>query len=73
MCGLSLCCPVVGNICGAVVRGKVRSQKGISGSLLTDLLAWFCCPLCALVQEAQEMKAIGSASMVYGGLAMERA
>jgi len=72
LCGFVICVPFAGNICGAIVRSKVRAQKGISGSMLNDLLAWFCCPLCALVQEANEINAIGSDSMVYGGLVMER-
>jgi len=63
LCGLALCIPLVGCICGALVRKKVRELKNIDGSLVGDMLAWWCCPLCALVQEAQEVHAIGSDSM----------
>ena len=53
----------------------MREQKGIPGSMCGDLIKVACCPLCALVQEAQEVKAIGSQAMARGGndLVMERA
>jgi len=74
LCGLVLCVPIAGMVFGACIRKKVRDQKGISGTFCGDLMAWFCCPCCALVQEAQEVKAIGSESMAqYGGIVMERA
>jgi len=62
-CGLVLCLPILGNIFGALVRRKVREQKQIEGSLLGDLVVWFCCPLCALAQEAQEVNAMGYQAM----------
>jgi len=47
-----------------VPRVQVRKQKGIGGSLVTDLLSVCCCYCCALTQEAQEVDAIGSLNMV---------
>ncbi|KAL3832061.1 hypothetical protein ACJMK2_023740 [Sinanodonta woodiana] len=40
----------------AKIRGKIRSKKGIEGGFGMDcLLHWFC-GVCALCQEAREMK-----------------
>jgi Cys-rich protein (TIGR01571 family) len=67
LCGLVLCVPIAGCICGAVIRSKVRGQKNIPGSIFGDMVAWWCCPCCALVQESLEMDAIGSSSMANEG------
>ncbi|KAK3600304.1 hypothetical protein CHS0354_017478 [Potamilus streckersoni] len=43
----------------AKIRGKVRESKGVDGDFCMDcLLHWFC-GLCALVQEARELKGSG--------------
>jgi len=47
-------------IIGAIVREKVRNQKGIEGSLAGDILVHWCCPLCAVIQDNQEV--VGSPS-----------
>lgn len=56
LCGLSMCIPPVDLVTRTIVRGKIRDQKGIDGSVLGD----FCCHLflypCALMQEHREMK-----------------
>ncbi|PAA58301.1 hypothetical protein BOX15_Mlig001673g3 [Macrostomum lignano] len=52
---------------GAIVRGKIREKQGIPGRFVSDLLAHLCCPLCALMQDAQEVKAMAPA-----GSAVER-
>ncbi|PAA63770.1 hypothetical protein BOX15_Mlig033858g2 [Macrostomum lignano] len=41
---------------GAVIRGKVRDKQGIAGGFVGDFFTYLCCPLCALVQDAQEVK-----------------
>jgi len=48
--------PLVNLICWIQTRGAIREKYGIEGSLINDLLAICCCPLCALVQEAQQIK-----------------
>ena len=55
LCGLALLVPVLNFYAMCSNRGKIREQKGIPGSTVTDILTVCCCPLCALVQQAQEM------------------
>lgn len=56
MCGVGFLIPGVDLILGAHIRSKIRESKGIPGSFVGDLVLWFCCPLCALVQESQEVQ-----------------
>jgi Cys-rich protein (TIGR01571 family) len=42
---------------------QVREQKNIEGGFVADCLTIWCCYCCALVQEAQEVNAMGSQSM----------
>lgn len=56
LCGLAFLIPGVDLCLGAHIRTKIRDAKGIPGSFIGDLILWFCCPLCALVQEAQEVQ-----------------
>ena len=44
-----------GCIVGGIIREKVRAQRGIEGSLLSDVLVHWCCPLCAVIQDNQEV------------------
>jgi len=44
-------------IFGALHRQKLREMKGIDGSLVGDIVAYFCCPLCAMIQMGQEIRA----------------
>ena len=53
VCGLGYLCG--GCIVGAIIRQKVRQQKGIKGDLVKDILNHFFCPLCAIVQDNQEV------------------
>jgi len=53
--GLAYLVPILNLIMWVKIRGKIREQKGIDGSLFGDCLSILCCPLCALVQEAQEV------------------
>lgn len=46
-----------GCIVGGIIREKVRNQKGIPGSLVSDLLIHCFCPLCAIIQDNQEVGA----------------
>ena len=48
--------PLVNIICLVKTRGAIREAHGIEGSLFNDLFAICCCGLCALVQEAQQVK-----------------
>jgi len=54
--GILFLIPLVNLVCWFQTRGAIREQHGIEGSLVSDILAIFCCPLCALVQEAQQVK-----------------
>lgn len=56
MCALSQFVPFLNLWARVSVRGKIREQKGIEGSCLGDLLWTWCCPICSVVQEAQELK-----------------
>jgi len=53
--------------CHVVIRGKIRERRGIAGSVVSDFLMAVCCPCCALIQEAQEVKEFS-----HGGMAVER-
>lgn len=63
LCCCIFCIPVLNIICGGCIRRKVREKRGIKGSLCGDIVIFFCCPCCALVQEARETDAVfGSGS-----------
>ena len=55
MCGIVTFVPLANLWFATQIRGKIREQKGIDGSFVNDLLMSCCCPLCALIQEAQEV------------------
>lgn len=55
MCGIITFVPLVNLWFATQIRGKIREQKGIDGSFVSDLLLHCCCPLCTLVQDAQEV------------------
>lgn len=56
--GLLTFVPIVGMVCRALNREKVRSQKHIPGSIIGDVCVHLFCPVCALCQEAQETGAL---------------
>jgi len=61
-----LCClvsfvPVLGCLCRGNIRGKVRDQSGIEGNCCGDMLCVWCCTMCALCQEADEVSALSMA------------
>lgn len=58
-CGIAYIIPIVNIVAAVKIRGKIRDQKAISGSILGDLFFICCCPLCSLVQEAQEVQVPG--------------
>ncbi|CAL1530366.1 unnamed protein product [Lymnaea stagnalis] len=62
-CGVAYLVPIVNLVAAIKIRGKIREQRGIPGSTFNDLLLICCCPLCALVQEAQEVQVPGVQSM----------
>jgi len=67
MCGLASLFGLPLVIFGALHRQKLRDLKGIDGSMLGDVVAYLCCPLCAMIQMGQEIK-LG----VPGGQSMAR-
>lgn len=54
--GLALLVPLLNIYCLITVRGRVREKFGIEGSMVKDFLAFCCCPICALVQSARQVK-----------------
>jgi len=56
--GLLVCVPIANIICGAMIREKVRQNKGIDGTFVKDCLTIWCCFGCALCQEAVEVDAL---------------
>lgn len=56
MCGAVTFVPFANIFFGAKIRGKIREEKGIGGSFVGDLFMRLCCMICALTQEAQEVK-----------------
>lgn len=61
LCGLVFFVPLANLFFGAQIRGKVREQKGIDGGFITDLLAFWCCTCCTIIQMANETNAMGQA------------
>lgn len=59
----------VGPVTNGMIRQKVREKYGIDGSFLMDIACHLCCPLCAIIQDAQEIRAHGGSP---GGMAMAR-
>jgi len=62
-----LCCivalvPVADCLCRGWIRAKVREQKGISGSIVTDMLYAWCCYPCTLCQDGMEVGALDMAA-----------
>jgi len=55
MCALAIYVPILNIYAVTKVRGLIRERRGIEGSCFNDLLIWWCCGICALVQEAQEV------------------
>merc|ERR1712062_952600 len=50
----------IGLFTQSTIRQKIRERYGIEGTFVNDLLCYCCCPLCSLVQEANEIKAHGA-------------
>lgn len=63
LCGITQLIPLANFFFRAQIRNKVRENKGIDGNFVGDLIVAFCCYCCTVVQEANEMQAIGSMSM----------
>ena len=47
---------------GAIIRGKVREQKDIPGSFAKDFTVHCCCPVCAVIQDNQEVGGTATAA-----------
>lgn len=58
LCGMLTFIPCLLACSAAHLRSKLRDQKGIRGSYGKDLAIWIFCPLCALVQETQELQEV---------------
>ena len=56
LCGAATLVPIANIVFGAQIRSKIREQKGIGGSFFNDIMMHMCCVLCAIVQEANEVK-----------------
>ena len=56
LCGIAYIFWPIDLIFGTLTRGKIRERRGIPGTVVKDFLYHFCCPCCALVQEAQEVR-----------------
>jgi len=54
--GLALLVPCVNLYCLVKVRGAIRHQHRIEGSLIMDVLLILLCSLCTITQEARELK-----------------
>lgn len=63
LCGLATCIPLVNISFMTQIRSKIREQNRIEGTFLNDFFATCCCPLCMLVQSAQQVKE--SRTVVY--------
>ena len=48
--------PVIHLVAAVNIRGRIRQEKTIDGTMCSDLLTILFCPFCALVQEAQEVR-----------------
>ena len=55
LCGLALFVPILNLYAVTKIRGIIREKKNIDGSCLNDLVYWWCCGICSLIQEAQEV------------------
>lgn len=55
-CALALYVPGLNIWAVTKVRGLIREKRGIEGSCCNDLLIWWFCGLCALIQEATEVE-----------------
>ena len=63
LCGLVFFVPLVNIFYGGMNRQKIREQKGIEGGIVSDILTFCCCTLCALTQASQEVNSLQSQSI----------
>lgn len=64
LCGAATFIPLLDFFSIASIRGKIRERNGIDGTFINDLIATCCCPLCVLVQSAQEVKGAPGAQAI---------
>merc|ERR1712184_61801 len=57
-CALAMFVPILHLITRIQIRGKIREKHDLVGSTFNDCLAIVCCPLCALVQEANQVDSL---------------
>lgn len=55
-CALALYVPGLNIWAVTKVRGIIREKRGIEGTCCMDLLTWWLCGICALIQEANEVE-----------------
>ncbi|CAK8692318.1 unnamed protein product [Clavelina lepadiformis] len=53
LCGVAYV--FTGCIAGTIIRGKVRQQRNIEGTGLGDFCVHLFCPLCAIIQDHNEV------------------
>lgn len=63
LCGLATFVPLANIFLMAQIRSKIREQRDIPGTFINDIIATCCCPLCMLVQSAQEVAEGGPGAM----------
>lgn len=55
--------PIIHLVAAVNIRGRIREQQNIEGTMCNDLIIVAFCPFCALVQEAQEIRGEPLSSM----------
>ena len=63
LCALTMFCFPIDLFTRTSVRGKIRQKQGIEGGCFGDFLCHLFCGLCALCQEAQEIRGTGPNAM----------
>jgi len=63
LCGVVTFVPLANLWFAAQIRGKIREQRGIEGTLVKDCVTLWCCALCAMVQENKELAIASPLSM----------
>jgi len=60
-CSIGDLIPVLycGLCCMVSIRGKIREKYGIEGGFMGDLLAAWCCSLCAISQQTRQLRLKG--------------
>ncbi|KAJ8320130.1 hypothetical protein KUTeg_001717 [Tegillarca granosa] len=71
-CALTYMFPIIHLVAAVNIRGRIREQQNIEGTMCNDLIIVAFCPFCALVQEAQELRGEPLSSMGMAHLKMRQ-